>query len=157
MGRGVGWAVQDVAQLRQWPKDGRKPREMRALRPDWSLESMKTKIKQLRRGASDECLPLKRRRTVIIIILHLHFQLSLILSGIFHMFRLTRLEFTIILQFFMHFSCHLNLRWTRKRSKNLRGSSRNDFRVFDILEGFGHQILSLVLVKPRLIVERFGA
>ena len=50
MGRGVDWAVQDVAQLRQWLVDGRKPREMRALRPDWSLESIKTKIKQLRRA-----------------------------------------------------------------------------------------------------------
>ena len=30
MGRGVDWAVQDVAQLRQWLVDGRKTREMRA-------------------------------------------------------------------------------------------------------------------------------
>ena len=37
---GVDWAVQDVSQLRQWLVDGRKPREMRALRPDWSLESI---------------------------------------------------------------------------------------------------------------------
>ena len=51
MGRGVDWAVQDVAQLRQWLEEGRKPREMRAMRPDWSLESIKTKLKQLRRGA----------------------------------------------------------------------------------------------------------
>ena len=36
---------------------------MRALRPDWSLESIKTKLKQLRRGAPDESRPLKRRRT----------------------------------------------------------------------------------------------
>ena len=41
--------------------DVRKPREMRALRPDWSLEN-KAKIKHLRRGASDESRPLKRRR-----------------------------------------------------------------------------------------------
>ena len=43
--------------------EGRKPREMRAMRPDWSLESIKTKLKHLRRGAPDECRPLKRRRT----------------------------------------------------------------------------------------------
>ena len=63
MGRGVDWAVQDVAQLRQWLEKGRKPREMRAMRPDWSLESIKTKLKQLRRGAPDESRPLKRRQT----------------------------------------------------------------------------------------------
>ena len=63
MGRGVDWAVQDVAQLRQWLEEGRKPREMRAMRPDWSLESIKSKLKQLRRGAPDESRPLKRRRT----------------------------------------------------------------------------------------------
>ena len=57
MGRGVDWAV------RQWLVDDRKPREMRALRPDWSLESIKTKIKQQRRGAPDESRPLKWRRT----------------------------------------------------------------------------------------------
>ena len=61
--RGVDWAVQDVAQLRQWLEEGRKPREMREMRPDWSLESTKTKLKQLRRGAPDESRPLKRRRT----------------------------------------------------------------------------------------------
>ena len=55
--------MQDVAQLRQWLDEGRKPREMRAMRPDWSLESIKTKLKQLRRGAPDESRPLKRRRT----------------------------------------------------------------------------------------------
>ena len=43
-----------IFQLRQWLVDGRKPREMRALRPDWSVESIKTKIKQLRRGAPDQ-------------------------------------------------------------------------------------------------------
>ena len=53
-------AVQDVAQRRQWLNEGRKPREMRAMRPDWSLE---TKLKQLRRGAPDKSRPLKRRRT----------------------------------------------------------------------------------------------
>ena len=63
MGLGVDWAVQDVVQLRQWLVDGRKPREMRALRPDWSLESIKTQIKQLRRGAPDQSRPLKRRQT----------------------------------------------------------------------------------------------
>ena len=63
MGRGVDCAAQDVAQVRQWLDEGRKPREMRALRPDWSLESIKTKIKHLRRGAPDESRPLKRRRT----------------------------------------------------------------------------------------------
>ena len=36
---------------------------MRALRPDWSLENIKTKIKQLRRGAPDQSRPLKQRRT----------------------------------------------------------------------------------------------
>ena len=35
---------------------------MRALRPDWSLENIKAKIKHLRRDASDERRPLKRRR-----------------------------------------------------------------------------------------------
>ena len=62
MGRGVDLAVQDVTQLRQWLEEGRKPREMRAMRPDWSLESIKSKLKQLRRGAPDESRPLKRRR-----------------------------------------------------------------------------------------------
>ena len=62
-GRGVDWAAQDVAQLRQWLEEGRKPREMRAVRSDWLLESIKTKIKQLRRGAADQSRPLKRRRT----------------------------------------------------------------------------------------------
>ena len=33
------------------------------MRPDWSLESIKTKLKQLRRGAPDESRSLKRRRT----------------------------------------------------------------------------------------------
>ena len=61
-GRGVDWAAQDVAQLRQWRQEGRKPREMRAMRSDWSLESIKTKLKHLRRGAPDESRPLKRRR-----------------------------------------------------------------------------------------------
>ena len=46
MGRGVDWAVQDVAQLRQWLEEGR------AMRPDWSLESIKTKLKHLRRTKS---------------------------------------------------------------------------------------------------------
>ena len=59
MGRGVDWAAQDVAQLRQWLEEERKPREMRALRP----ESINTKIKHLRRGAPDESRPLKRPRT----------------------------------------------------------------------------------------------
>ena len=63
MGRGVDWAVQEVAQLRQWLEEGRKPCEMRPVRPDWSLESIKTKLKQLRRDASDESRPLKRLRT----------------------------------------------------------------------------------------------
>ena len=63
MGRGVDWAVQDVVQVRQWLEEGRKPREMRATQPDWSLESIKTKLKHLRRGAPDESRPLKRRRT----------------------------------------------------------------------------------------------
>ena len=63
MGRGVHWAVQDVAQLRHWLEEDRKQREMQAMRPDKSLESIKTKIKQLRRGASDESRPLKRQRT----------------------------------------------------------------------------------------------
>ena len=34
-----------------------------SLSSDWSLESIKTKIKHLRRGAPDESRPLKRRRT----------------------------------------------------------------------------------------------
>ena len=63
MGRSVDWAVQDVAQLRQWLEGGRQPREMRAMRPDWSLESIKSKLKQLRRGAPDKSRPMKRRRT----------------------------------------------------------------------------------------------
>ena len=63
MGRGVDWAAQGVAQLRQWLEEGRKPREMRAMRPDWSLESIKTKLKQLRPGAPDQPRPLKWRRT----------------------------------------------------------------------------------------------
>ena len=63
MGRGFDLAVQGVAQLRQWLEEGRKPREMRALRSDWSLESIKMKIKQMRRGAPDQSRPLKRRRT----------------------------------------------------------------------------------------------
>ena len=67
MGRDVDWAVQDDAQLRQWLVDGRKPREMRALRPDWSLESINTKIKRLRRGAPDQPRPLERRRTTEVV------------------------------------------------------------------------------------------
>ena len=63
LGRGIDWAVQDVAQLRQWLVEARTSHEMRAMRPDWSLESIKTKLEQLRRGASDESRPLKRRRT----------------------------------------------------------------------------------------------
>ena len=63
MGRGADWAVQDVVQLRQWLDEGQNSREMRAMRPDWSLDSIKTKLKQLRRGAPDESRPLKRRRT----------------------------------------------------------------------------------------------
>ena len=63
MGRGVDWAGQDVAQLRQWPEEGHKPRVMRAMRPDGSPESIKTKLKQLRRGAPNESRPLKRQRT----------------------------------------------------------------------------------------------
>ena len=63
LGRGVGWAAQDVAQLRQWLEECRKPREMLAMRSDLSLESIKTKIKQLHRGAPDQPSPLKRRRT----------------------------------------------------------------------------------------------
>ena len=63
MGRGVDWVVQDVAQLHQWLEEGRKPREVRAMWPDWSLESTKTKLKHLRRGAPDQSRPLKRLRT----------------------------------------------------------------------------------------------
>ena len=59
MGCGVVWAVQDVPQPRQW-FEGRKPLEMRAMRPDWSLESIRTKIMQLRRGAPDQPRPLQR-------------------------------------------------------------------------------------------------
>ena len=70
MGRGVDWAVQDVAQLRQWLDEGRKPSEMRAMRPDWSLESIKSKLKQLRRGAPDESRPLKIQRTSEVSITH---------------------------------------------------------------------------------------
>ena len=33
MGRGIDWAVEDVAQLRQWLGEGRKPSEMLAMRP----------------------------------------------------------------------------------------------------------------------------
>ena len=58
MDRGVDWAAQDVAQLRQWFEEGRKP-----MRPDWSLESIKTKLKQMRGGAPDKSCLLKRRRT----------------------------------------------------------------------------------------------
>ena len=36
---------------------------MRAMRPGWSLESIKKKLKQVRRGAPDQPRPLKRRRT----------------------------------------------------------------------------------------------
>ena len=63
IGRGVDWAVPDVAQLRQWLEEGRKPREMPAMRSDWPLESTKMKIKQLRRGAPEQSRPLKQRRT----------------------------------------------------------------------------------------------
>ena len=52
-----------VAWLRQWLDEARKPREMLAMRSDWSLESTKTKSKQLRRGAPYQPRPLKRRRT----------------------------------------------------------------------------------------------
>ena len=36
---------------------------MRVVRSDWSLASIDTKLKQLRRGAPDQSLPLTRRRT----------------------------------------------------------------------------------------------
>ena len=62
------WAVHDAAQPRRWLADGGKPSEMRAMRPDWSLESIKTKMNQLRRGASDESRPLKRRRTTEVLV-----------------------------------------------------------------------------------------
>ena len=65
MGRCVDWAVQDVAQLRQWLEEDRKPREMRAVRADWSLESITTKIKQLRRGAPDQLRPLAEIETAV--------------------------------------------------------------------------------------------
>ena len=44
-----------------------------------------------------------------------------------------------------------------KAIQNRRGLSRNDSRFFDMLEGFGPQILTSVLVKPGLIVKRFDA
>ena len=34
------WALVDVAQLRDWLHEGLKPREMRAMRQDWSLSSI---------------------------------------------------------------------------------------------------------------------
>ena len=44
VGRGVDWTVRDVAQLRQWLVEDQKLREMRAMPPDWSLDSTKTKL-----------------------------------------------------------------------------------------------------------------
>ena len=66
VGRGVDWTVRDVAQLRQWLVEDRKPHEMRAMRPDWSLDSNKTKLWQLRRGAPDESRSLKRRTSELL-------------------------------------------------------------------------------------------
>ena len=57
MRRGIGWAVEDVAQLRQRLEEGRRARAIRAMRPDWPMDSIKTKLKQLRRGATDESPP----------------------------------------------------------------------------------------------------
>ena len=63
MGRGVDCAVEDVDQLRDWLHESRNPREMRAVRPDWSLARITKKLTQLRRRAPDKSRPLKRRRT----------------------------------------------------------------------------------------------
>ena len=54
---------------------------------------------------------------------------------------------------FLSFSLSLFLSLSLYR----RGLSRNDSRFFDMLEGFGPQILTSVLVKPGLIVKRFDA
>ena len=62
MDRGIDWAVEDVAQLRDWHHEGPKPRDVCAMRPDWSFASIKTKLKQLRAGAPDLSRPLKGRR-----------------------------------------------------------------------------------------------
>ena len=63
MGRGFDWAMEDVAQLRDWLHESRRPREMHAQRLDWSLESITSKLKQLRHVASDQSRPVQRRRT----------------------------------------------------------------------------------------------
>ena len=63
MGRGIDWTAEDVAQLRQWLNNHRKSRDMRWIGPDWSMDSFKTKLQQLCRGAPEESRPLKKRRT----------------------------------------------------------------------------------------------
>ena len=63
MGRGIDWALEDVAQLRDWLHESCRPCEMHAQRPDWSLECITSKLKQVRRVASDQSRPVQRRRT----------------------------------------------------------------------------------------------
>ena len=61
---GTCWNSSHCGRLTSALENGvRKPHEMRALRSDWSLESIKTKLKHLRRGAPDQSRPRKRRRT----------------------------------------------------------------------------------------------
>ena len=149
MGRGVDWAVQDVAQLRQW-FEGRKPLEMRAMRPDWSLESIETKIMQLRRGAPDQPRPLQRRRTsevfaapsfsalvIIIIVVTLHlFVLQFSHDFIFGFSYFTP-DHTRIYHFHTvsaKFSCHLSLRWTPENHP--KPTVRNQKRILLIFQNF---------------------
>ena len=68
MGNVASWVVALTGQCKtllscaSGSRKGGKPREMRAMRPESSLESIKTKINQVRRGAPDQSRPLKRRR-----------------------------------------------------------------------------------------------
>ena len=58
MGRVIDKAVEDVCQRLH---EGRKPRDVRAMRPGWFLASIKTKMKQLREP--DQSRSLNRQRT----------------------------------------------------------------------------------------------
>ena len=64
MGGGIDWAEKDVGQLHDWLHENGEPLEMQSQRPEWSLDSSKSKLKQLRRGAPEQSRPLKRRRTI---------------------------------------------------------------------------------------------
>ena len=157
MGSGVDWAVQDVDQLRQWLVDGRKPREMRALRPDWSLEEHQDEDQAaasrcVRRIPSAEKAANHHHHSSSPFSIHPYFidDFSFVTP---HQTRIYPFPAVFFFAIFMSSEPPVD----PKTVQNLRGQLRNDFRVFDILEGFGLNMLTVVMVKPGLIVKRFGA